>query len=922
MDDTKEGGNDKRSWRERLGIGTKDMPKIAEDFKAPSSAKEPELMAVDNGSVKAAPKVQPVTRPAPMAPRAPSRPASGSPLGVSVSATPRSALPPLAATPARPVVAPTPAHVAPPTQVGLTPDALANRLKAQREAAEKLAEQRIQIARQRAEAAAKAEQGARSPVPNGRQPLPPLPVSAPGAKPKFSFAEDESKIAANRPAQIEPTLSRPGNNRSTGIVPQSPVTMAPPRQPLGTERIVTRPQVPPAFTPPPPPDLGYQPGYAGTPGYSHLPSQQAYNAPYRPVDPVTGYGGPMPGSRPSTMPPRQQSSSFGDEVDDKGYSPIPPRPQRAAPMPPRQPTSYGDPDDIFEHPVRSPRRPTAGEYRQAYQEAEMGYDEEQPRSNSRWLLILIPLAALAAAGLGIWFWQSNLRSMQVATPPATTEPAKVEAPVVAAPAEPVKVDPEPAAEAVAPAQTAAPAVAAPTKKQIYDRIVGDNEVPGTATLNPSEVQPVEPAAATPAGQPAAADPAAPAPALQDQGTGESAPLPVPPPPGADGTQGAIDTPPALPGEVVAPAQVTEAASPTATTADKSEAAVPVTELAPEVGATTATQAVDELALAAASADAAGTGIRPAAAEPETAAQIEDILPMPKEKLAEVGSAPAAAQATQPASEPTIARVAEPPPDPVVPKPSSAAATFVDASTQADATDGEASVTVPEEKTATVDAPAVTAPAVTDVTETKPVEAKPKKIAAKQKPAKKVAAKQKALGSEPVVLVAPGGEVTSANSALASSDGIYGELPAAGPSQSNQVAQATTPKRRTLLELFNQQRGTQNARPADQQVASVEPAQPRQKQIAVQEPQPATGGGYVAQLASFRTQDEAQNEYQRLKSRHPQIVGGLTPVINEVTVGGSKRYRLAVGTMQSNAAAGQVCSRLLSAGERDCLVRQR
>lgn len=232
------------------------------------------------------------------------------------------------------------------------------------------------------------------------------------------------------------------------------------------------------------------------------------------------------------------------------------------------------------------------------------------------------------------------------------------------------------------------------------------------------------------------------------------------------------------------------------------------------------------------------------------------------------------------------------------------------------------MTVPEEKTATVDAPAVTAPAVTDVTETKPVEAKPKKIAAKQKPAKKVAAKQKALGSEPVVLVAPGGEVTSANSALASSDGIYGELPAAGPSQSNQVAQATTPKRRTLLELFNQQRGTQNARPADQQVASVEPAQPRQKQIAVQEPQPATGGGYVAQLASFRTQDEAQNEYQRLKSRHPQIVGGLTPVINEVTVGGSKRYRLAVGTMQSNAAAGQVCSRLLSAGERDCLVRQR
>jgi cell division septation protein DedD len=177
-------------------------------------------------------------------------------------------------------------------------------------------------------------------------------------------------------------------------------------------------------------------------------------------------------------------------------------------------------------------------------------------------------------------------------------------------------------------------------------------------------------------------------------------------------------------------------------------------------------------------------------------------------------------------------------------------------------------------------------------------------------------------TEPVVLVAPGGQETAANAVVAADDGIYGAAPTDNVVQ---PAQNQTPKRRTLLELFNQQKRSQAA---DQQVAAVEQPQaaPRRvatPQVAATEPEAAAGGrGFVAQLASFRTQDEAQQEYQRLKSQHGAIVSGLTPVINETVVGGSKRYRLAVGTMQSNAAAGQVCSRLLAAGERDCLVRQR
>jgi SPOR domain len=911
MDDTTKGGNDKRSWRERLGIGTKDMPKISEDFKAPAPAREPELIGAGAATAKPEQKApQPVARPAPMAPRSPAPMAPRVPLKPAGSAptvnVTTSAPAPL---PSRPV-APPPV-IAPPSQVGLTPDALANRLKAQREAAEKLAEQRIQVARQRAEAAARAEQNAKA----AAMPAPSLGMpnsgghnqSGTSAKPKFTFAEDDgNRTASMRPVSIEPTLP-PVVGRSPGIVPPSPVTLAPPRQPIGTERIAVRPQVPPAFNPPPPPnESAYASPYAPPPMTGYSPPQPSqYNAPYRPIDPVTGYAGPVPGSRPSSIPRAAPPSAYEGEGAEAGYTPIPPRPQRQVPLPPRQPSNYNDPDDIFEQPMRSPRRPTAGEYRQAYQEADMGFEDEPKRSSARWLLFLIPLAALAAAGLGIMFWQSNMRTAQVDTPAVTNveEPAaQVAAPVVTAPETPVKADPEPVTPAsTAPAQTP---VAAPTKKQIYDRIVGDNEIPGSASLNPSEVQPIEPTVA-----PAQViDPAAPA--LQDQGTGDAAPLPVPPP-AENGTQGAIEPPPAL------PTDSTDTARSTGVDELGTDTAV---ASAPQPMSDTAS--VDDTAMAAASADAATQGIRPASTDPENATAIEDILPLPKDKVASTAVPVAASQPEQ--SQAALSTV-DPPPDPGPKAPaSSAAAAFVDASTQADATDGETSVTVPQGTTATDAAPVAAAPAETTIAESKPVVAKPRKVAAKPAPAKKVAAKPKAQSAEPVVLVAPGGQETAANTLATGDDGIYGAAPAEDVAQS---AQGQTPKRRTLLELFNQQKRNQ---PTGQQVAAVE--QPQQQaaprrvaapQVAATEPQASTGGrGFVAQLSSFRTQDEAQQEYQRIKSQHGAIVSGLTPVINETVVGGSKRYRLAVGTMQSNAAAGQVCSRLLAAGERDCLVRQR
>ena len=82
-----------------------------------------------------------------------------------------------------------------------------------------------------------------------------------------------------------------------------------------------------------------------------------------------------------------------------------------------------------------------------------------------------------------------------------------------------------------------------------------------------------------------------------------------------------------------------------------------------------------------------------------------------------------------------------------------------------------------------------------------------------------------------------------------------------------------------------------------------------------------GSGYVAQLASFANQRDATMEYARLKSKHGPALSGLSPIVTQAVVGGSTRYRLAVGVMQSREQASALCAKLFAGGERDCLVRR-
>jgi hypothetical protein len=104
--------------------------------------------------------------------------------------------------------------------------------------------------------------------------------------------------------------------------------------------------------------------------------------------------------------------------------------------------------------------------------------------------------------------------------------------------------------------------------------------------------------------------------------------------------------------------------------------------------------------------------------------------------------------------------------------------------------------------------------------------------------------------------------------------------------------------------------------SDAQVAAVEPQ-------AVVPEQPITGGRFVVQLASYRTQQEAQAEFDRLRQRHGSLVENYSSFIEKADLGASGiYYRLRIGPIEERGTASQLCNSLISAGERDCFVGER
>ncbi|MCA3556528.1 SPOR domain-containing protein [Aestuariivirga sp.] len=842
QDSSNGAGPDKRNWRERLGIGAKDLPKLSDEFRGqPPIAAPPPA-----GTARPAAPRAPVAKPAPMAPRVPPKPAQ-----------------PAAEASAAPAVPPPVSRATPKAPDNAAQDALAEKLRAQRAAAERLAEQRVQAARNLTDA--------KKPV---SAPPPPRPAApprlaapvprSPGVKsppggaprPKFSFA-DETRADAPR----------------SGLTP--PLT--PPRPALGGERS------PPPFLRP-----GTGAGANGSIGARPQPAFRpsgagggaSYGAPPRlqpPATPRAGLGSDpagystarrtpalrSPAPAPYLPAPAPEPRNFPeDEFDDEARTA--PRLGRPAP----EARDHDDFDEVFEDDQTPARgRASARDFQSAYEEAEEGFADEPRRSNAPLLLGLALLVAGLLMAALIWFYSGDLKNLvnTGASNPSATPP------VVEAPATPAKVA-APEASSSGDAQTGAPAA---RKKQIYDRIVGEQEV--TGEMQPTEETPVPPPAAQPD---AGAVPASQVPQIEPQGTTNQIPAPDAPSLGATG-QGLPDPepPPPLP----IPGSDQQGSLGLKTGEQVAAASAKPDQVAASQGTSSLVTANQAAADQGGMAAPPPTPVSPA----QTASSDQMTLPPPEKTtdgaalVSGAGAAAASAANSGSGAAPNAAAAAMPAPDTEITPPAP---------------------------------PAEAAPAP-------PPLPAAKKTAAKKTTSKPVAKQTdfNSLGSKPVVLVPPSQQ--GGGSQLAPAEPVV-----AAPAPADIAAQATAPaaqKRKTIFDLFNGG-GLANGIPAQQaaptEVASAATQTKQATAPAAPAPQAATGGGYVVQLTSFRTEGEAKQEFSRLAGAYPGVVGPLKSQIRQTTVGGSTRFQLALGPLPTRGDATKVCGELIAAGESDCMVR--
>jgi cell division protein FtsN len=158
-----------------------------------------------------------------------------------------------------------------------------------------------------------------------------------------------------------------------------------------------------------------------------------------------------------------------------------------------------------------------------------------------------------------------------------------------------------------------------------------------------------------------------------------------------------------------------------------------------------------------------------------------------------------------------------------------------------------------------------------------------------------------------------------------------EARAAQQPQTQQVATALSPRAGTVGREFDPLAGTRSAfsgssgagsTPAAEQTPQAAPQQVASAAPDAVRSQSESAGGYVVQLASFRSESEALSEFQRLVQRHPQLVGELDSRVQQASLGQSGTfYRLGIGPVADRNTATKLCNNLIAAGEKDCLVRR-
>ena len=77
-----------------------------------------------------------------------------------------------------------------------------------------------------------------------------------------------------------------------------------------------------------------------------------------------------------------------------------------------------------------------------------------------------------------------------------------------------------------------------------------------------------------------------------------------------------------------------------------------------------------------------------------------------------------------------------------------------------------------------------------------------------------------------------------------------------------------------------------------------------------------------QLGARRSQTAALADFADLQQKYPSLLRGYKPLIQRADLGSKGvYYRLRVGPLDTKGNANRLCTRLKSAGLRDCLVRE-
>jgi cell division septation protein DedD len=83
---------------------------------------------------------------------------------------------------------------------------------------------------------------------------------------------------------------------------------------------------------------------------------------------------------------------------------------------------------------------------------------------------------------------------------------------------------------------------------------------------------------------------------------------------------------------------------------------------------------------------------------------------------------------------------------------------------------------------------------------------------------------------------------------------------------------------------------------------------------------ATGGSYVVQVSSQRSEAEAQSSFRDLQTKYPNVLGDREPIIRRADLGAKGIYfRAMVGPFTAADQATELCSNLKAAGG-SCIVQ--